>query len=268
MPNYRHRRYAARTQPPRKLARKIQQLIDAAQAEWDDVMGEPDPTAYADVRILTGTQAKQMADSNAPVVITYDGAGYDMLSNQGEMEYMGGSQLRTDIRNAAAEMGYMTEDLASWAMGFYPDESAEVFNPPKREMPKWMQEDLEAEFGPFGGESKPAPQQPKAPTRPEEQRRILDEMRMSSVQRRRRRADDMSLPVQNYESRAKDIMFEMWDDTSAPWEQLSTVELAETASDALGFPEWTDDPNHPVWEWAYQVVDAYDEGEVDEDLMY
>jgi len=142
------RKIAASTQTPEALVRKIQALIDAAQAEWDEVMGRPDPTAYADVEIYTGAQAKRMVDSNAPVVLTYDGAGFDVLSYQGEMEAMGGSKLRDDIRNAAAEMGYMTEDIASWAMGFYPDETAKVFHR-ERTTPDWLRRELEDEFGPF-----------------------------------------------------------------------------------------------------------------------
>jgi hypothetical protein len=126
-----------------------------------------------------------------------------------------------------------------------------------------MQRQLEEEFGPFGGEEESS--QLKEPPRPEEQRRVLEEMRMSSTRRRRRNAMEAS---RGYESRAKDIMFDLIEDASAPWEQMSTTELAETAADVLGHDEWLDDPDHPIWDWALEVIDYRDEGYVDEDLMY
>lgn len=241
------RRHAARTRRSGELAKAIQKRIDEEESRYDEVMGDLSRGGYfADTKVWTGKKAKDMADSGAPVVLTYDGAGYDYLSSQGEMEYMGGSQLRTDIRNLAARMGYMTEDLTSWAMGFYPDSSAEEYHPPKREMPQWMREELEAEFGPFET-GEPKKEQPL----PEEQQRIMREMRMSSTRRRHA----LQAPLADLERRVKDLMFDLADEPSVPWEAVSARYLAEEGATFVGHPEWLQDENHPVWDWAYEVLD-------------
>jgi len=142
-------RKAAQVQPPQKLAAEIKRLLDAAQAQWDEVMemeGLGGGGEFDDVRILVGQEAKRELAAGADIVMTYDGAGYDQLSYQSDMEHMGGSKIRADIINAAAQMGYTTEDLASYAMGFYPDESAQP-REFKRETPQWLKDQLHDEFG-------------------------------------------------------------------------------------------------------------------------
>lgn len=140
------KRTAARTQRPQALAKKIKQLLDAAQAEWDEVIGKPDPV-YNEVFIRVGPEVARYIESEAPLAITYEGAAYDMLSYSGEMEHMGGSDLRRDIINAAAEMGYLAEDQNSWSMAFWPDEGAQPLPEEKRETPQWLKDQLRDEFG-------------------------------------------------------------------------------------------------------------------------
>lgn len=259
-------RTAARKQSPKKLAQRIKQLLDAAQAEWDEAIGRSDPI-YRDVHIRVGPEVPEYIDSNAPVAITYDGAGYDMLSYEGEMEYMGGSKLRQDVMNAAAKMGYLAEDYSSWAMTFWPDEHAEPFHPEPREMPSEMRRQLEEEFGPFGGGDEPK-EEPEAPPkkkhRPEEQRRLFEEMGIKTSNARRRyaadytRVEDYGRDVLGLEEEAKKHMrFLMQSAPGMPLDVASNPNyLIEYVAEAMQHPEWleADHATHPVWDWADEVI--------------
>jgi hypothetical protein len=262
------RRTAAKTQPPKKLARKIKQLLDAAQAEWDEAIGRPDPI-YNDVHIRVGKQeVNRYLDCGGTVAITYDGAGYDMLSYEGEMEHMGGSQIRRDIINAAAEMGYFAEDQNSWSMCFYPDESVKPLGPlPKKETPAWLREQLEEEFGPFGGgEDEPA-LKPEKKYRPEEQRRMFEEMGIKTSNARRRHAADYThyTQVEDYErdvlgleeEAKRHMSFVMGAAPGMPLDVASNPNyLVEYVAEAMNHPEWleADHATHPVWDWADEVI--------------
>jgi hypothetical protein len=139
-------KHAATTQPPEVLARKIQEILDASQVEWEEALGKPDPL-YADTVILQGDEVQRILETDAPVALTYDGAGYDELSYQGELASLGGGETRDAIFNAAAELGYMTEDQNTWSMTFWPDEGVQPRPKPKRETPQWLKDQLRDEFG-------------------------------------------------------------------------------------------------------------------------
>ena len=227
----------APTQSPEKLATKIQELLNASQAEWDDVMEGSDPI-YTDTKILVGdNQVENIlgGEINAPAALTYDGAGYDLLSYEGEMEHMGGSDIRRDIINAAAEMGYMTEDVNNWSMAFYPDESAEPLPRTKRETPQWLREQLEEEFGAeFKGGS----------TR----RQAIDYTQVEDYER-----DVLGLE----EEAKKHMRFLMQSAPGMPLDVASNPNyLVEYVAEAMQHPEWLEanHATHPIWDWADEVI--------------
>lgn len=243
----RRRRTAAPTRSPEELIDRIELVLDAEQENYDqDLEGLSSEDYFADVKFFTGPEAASITGQDevpvGMVIMTYDGAGYDFLSYQGEMVRMGSEELRVKIKNAAAEMGYMAEDYHTWSMGFYPDEGAQVQDIPKSETPQWLRDELEEEFGPFGTQASA--------------NKLFDKeaLRLGSVLKKRF-ADKFSTEPREFESRAKDIMYDMLEEATVPWEQVSLTELAETAALELGHDEWLDDPDHLVWDWALEVTD-------------
>lgn len=118
MRHYLYRGHLYRTADARKakqLVHRIQQILDAQQAEFADI----NPDMFADTFVATGADAKRFG--GAPVVLVYDGAGYDYLSIQGEMAMYGSEDLRMEIIDAAQQLGFMAEDDNSWSMSFWPD---------------------------------------------------------------------------------------------------------------------------------------------------
>lgn len=126
-----------------QLADRIQQILSAEQAKWDDyiaqdpelqgIMGSDRPM-FADTQVLTGDDVVRILDTTAPVALVYDGAGYDYLSYErptyhdlagdefgdlaAERE---GEGVRDRIMQAAERLGYHAEDHSTWAMTFWLD---------------------------------------------------------------------------------------------------------------------------------------------------
>jgi len=119
------------------FAEKILEILDAHRADekrFDESCGNvgpalPDPLADVTVHLggvdvvytTDGGRKIHTTKTTAAVSMTFDGAGYDLLSASGEYEAFGGSTLRAKILTLAEENGYRVEDETNWAMGFYRD---------------------------------------------------------------------------------------------------------------------------------------------------
>jgi hypothetical protein len=94
------------------LAKKIKAILTKYAGDDSDT--------FADTKILTGDDVHTYLDSTALVAMTYDGAGYDFLSYEGEAVYMGCNALRDMIAEAAHGHGFYMEDQNNWAAAFWP----------------------------------------------------------------------------------------------------------------------------------------------------
>jgi hypothetical protein len=82
--------------------------------------GKYDPVS--DVGGWVGKEAERMTQTSgrAPdVVLHYDGAGYDVFSDQGDYAYYGIRKHRDHVKKLGEKYGYFAEPLNNWSLGFW-----------------------------------------------------------------------------------------------------------------------------------------------------
>ncbi len=121
---------------------KIMESIRASTREISEDLGMRFDDPLADVRILAGDDCQNSEFSNAKVAITFDGAGYDLLSYNADLEWAAELEsaaqefgfdatkarladsktptTRDKLEALAESCGLHMEDYASWAVTFYP----------------------------------------------------------------------------------------------------------------------------------------------------
>lgn len=106
---------------PATLQKRIQKILDDHRKDMNRPAGSRwDP--FSDVGFWSAAQAEAKGvGRGADLVMHYDGGGYDLLSHQGELAMYGSHSFRDAITAVAKKCGYRTEDIHTWAMGFYRD---------------------------------------------------------------------------------------------------------------------------------------------------
>jgi len=101
-------------------AKQLAEDIKAILAKFQDEGG--DDTMFADTRILTGDDVQTYLGDNctALIAMTFDGAGHDFLSYQGEAAMMGLHTVREAIGDAAEARDFFMEDQNGWSLSFWP----------------------------------------------------------------------------------------------------------------------------------------------------
>ena len=107
----------------KRLAAALLKYLDEIRNDWQKMFdgdknyargGKYDPVA--DVGVAVGPNAKRYTNANADVVLHYDGAGYDIFSEQGDL---GIEKYRRDVEKLGRKYGYHAEPLTNWSLGFY-----------------------------------------------------------------------------------------------------------------------------------------------------
>ena len=107
----------------KRLAAALLKYLDEIRNDWQKMFdgdknyargGKYDPVA--DVGVAVGPNAKRYTNANADVVLHYDGAGYDIFSEQGDL---GIEKYRRDVEKLGQKYGYHAEPLTNWSLGFY-----------------------------------------------------------------------------------------------------------------------------------------------------
>ena len=107
------------------LLKYLREIQDQSQKDMD---GDPawgrggkyDPVADAGVWVGEEAERRTQTSGRAPdVVLHYDGAGYDVFSEQGDYAYMGLRKYRKHVEKLGEKYGYFAEPLNNWSLGFW-----------------------------------------------------------------------------------------------------------------------------------------------------
>ena len=121
---YNHQRQGANmSKRLKKLTAKLNEYLNSLKEErFEEIDGGEKCHDLNDTGLWIGRdQVSQYSKCNAEMVFHFDGAGYDMFSEEGDYVGFGLSKYRDMIFNIAEKHGFHAEPLNNWSIGFYWD---------------------------------------------------------------------------------------------------------------------------------------------------